>query len=77
REGRGGPRQRAVTAMTASRQDWLVVGAVVIGLVIVPLALRFWPGGAPYRVALVALPLLPGIGLALVAVWYALRGGRS
>ncbi|MFP4628059.1 MAG: hypothetical protein ACLFMX_03615 [Halobacteriales archaeon] len=63
--------------MTDDRRDWFIVAAVVVGLVLVPVAMRLWPAGAPYRVALVALPLLPGVGLALVAVWYALRGGRS
>ncbi len=61
--------------MADATRDWLVVVAVIVGLIGVPLAMRLWPANLPYRVAFVILPLLPGIGLGLLAIWYAVGGG--
>lgn len=55
----------------------MVVLAVAIGLLGVPILLRLWPASVPYRIAFVVLPLVPGVALALVAIWYALRNRSS
>ena len=67
--------------MTVSSDDefgwrgWVLVGAILVAFVGAPLAIYFYPpGGAAYIPALVVLPLVPGVALAIIAVWAALRG---
>lgn len=61
---------------------WLLVGALAVALLVIPAAIVALPAGAsvfgiPYVHTLVALPMVPAIGLGLLAVWTAVRARRD
>jgi len=54
------------------RQGWLLVGAIVVAFLVIPAAIYLNAVGVlalPFRVAFLALPMLPAIALAVLAVW--------
>lgn len=57
--------------------DWLLVVAIAIGFVVIPVVILLRPPALPFRVSFIVLPLIPGVLLALIGVWYALRRSRS
>ncbi|ELY44291.1 hypothetical protein [Natronorubrum sulfidifaciens] len=62
---------------TADREfdwrGWVVVGMIVVAFFIAPVAIHLWPPGVGYRFALLILPLIPALFLALTAVWATTR----
>ncbi|WP_251328208.1 hypothetical protein [Haloplanus pelagicus] len=53
---------------------WVLVGAVVLAVLVVPGSVYLWPAGgsvlgAHYRTAMLVLPMVPAVLLGLVAVW--------
>lgn len=53
--------------------DWAMVTLVALSFLVVPVLIRLGVPILPYRLALIVLPLVPGVALALAAVWFALR----
>ncbi len=54
------------------RQGWLLVAAVVVAFLVIPGVIYLNVVGVlgfPFRVAFLALPMLPAIALAVLAVW--------
>ena len=51
------------------RRGWLLLAGILVAFVIVPAIIYFRPPGVPYVVAYLVLPLVPAVGLALLAVW--------
>ena len=56
------------------RSGWLLVAAIAVAFVVVPLVIYVRPPGLPFVVAYLALPLVPAVLLALLAVWVTTRG---
>ena len=55
-------------------RGWLLVGAIFLAFVVAPLSVYLWtPDIGGYRVALITLPLLPALLLAVTAVWATTR----
>ncbi|THE66464.1 hypothetical protein D8Y22_02365 [Salinadaptatus halalkaliphilus] len=54
-------------------RGWVLVGVIVFAFVLSPLAILLWPPGLNYFVALLILPLLPALILAVTAVWATTR----
>lgn len=64
--------------MTTDRlADWALVAAITFAFLIIPAIVLVRPPVLPFRVSFIILPLLPAVGLALVAVWFALRRERG
>ncbi|MFB6150170.1 MAG: hypothetical protein ABEJ40_00035 [Haloarculaceae archaeon] len=65
-------------------RGWVVVGALVVALVVVPWAIVFLPNargaldavGFGLRGTYLVLPLVPAVGLGALAVWAALAHRR-
>lgn len=55
-----------------STRDWLIVGFIALSFIVIPLVILWRPLALPFRFSFIVLPLIPGVALALVAVWYAL-----
>lgn len=55
------------------KRGWVLVGVIVYAFVISPLAIMFWPMDVAYRFALLILPLVPAVLLAVTAVWATTR----
>lgn len=55
------------------REEWLVVGAIIVAFILIPLVILARPPQLPFRFAFIILPLIPAVGLALLAVWFGLR----
>ncbi|MEF8758046.1 MAG: hypothetical protein V5A33_07390 [Halobacteriales archaeon] len=53
---------------------WTLLGVVAFSFVVAPVVIVWNPPVVPYWVALVAVPMLPGILLGVTAVWAAIRG---
>ena len=51
------------------RRGWLLLAGILVAFVIVPAIIYLRPPGVPYVVAYLVLPLVPAVGLALLAVW--------
>jgi hypothetical protein len=66
-------------------RGWVLVGGLVVAMVLVPWALVFLPAiqgfvesiGLGLRDAYLVLPMLPALGLGLLAVWAAIRSRQS
>lgn len=55
-------------------RGWVLVGVMVVAFVLAPIAIYLVPPGASeYRFALIILPLLPALLLAVTAVWATTR----
>jgi len=54
-------------------RGWVLVGVLVFAFFVAPALIIWRPPGVPYRVALLALPMLPALALGLVAVWATTR----
>jgi len=50
-------------------RGWLLLAGVVVALGVVPLTIALRPPGVPFVLAYLILPLVPAVGLALLAVW--------
>jgi len=55
-------------------RGWVLLAVVAFSFVVVPVVVIWRPPLLPRWVALVALPMVPGILLGATAVWAALRG---
>ena len=58
-------------------RGWVLVGVIFFAFIIAPLAILLWPPGEDFQIsylfALLILPLLPAVLLALTAVWATTR----
>ncbi|GAB3033612.1 hypothetical protein [Natronobiforma cellulositropha] len=54
-------------------RGWVLVGVILVAFVGSPLAILLWPPTLNYWVALLVLPLVPAVLLALTAVWATMR----
>ncbi len=55
-------------------RGWLLVGVIVLAFIVAPVSILLWPPtGANYFAALMILPLVPALLLAVVAVWATTR----
>lgn len=68
----GSPHPEAVEREFGWR-GWVLVGVIVVAFVVSPLAILLWPPELNYVVALLILPLVPALVLALTAVWATTR----
>jgi hypothetical protein len=60
------------TEQEFGRQGWLLVGAIVVAFLVIPAAIYLNAVGVlalPFRVAFLALPMIPAVALAALAVW--------
>lgn len=81
----GEPPRQAETAETFGWEGWALVGMVVVGFLVVPVAILVLPAaqgvvrslGLTLRAAYLTLPLVPAFLLGAVAVWSALRSRQS
>lgn len=55
-------------------RGWTLLAVVAFSFVVAPIVIVWNPPVIPYWVALVAVPMLPGILLGVTAVWAAIRG---
>ena len=65
----GGAPPTAPNDREFGRQGWLLLGAVVVALGVVPVVILMRPPDLPFVAAYLVLPLLPAVVLALVAVY--------
>lgn len=81
----GEPPQQAETSDEFGREGWILVGMIVLGFLVVPIAILVLPAaqgvvrslGLTLRAAYLTLPLVPAFLLGAIAVWSALRSRRS
>jgi len=81
----GEPPRQAETSEQFGREGWVLVGMIVLGFLVIPLAILLLPAaqgflrslGLTLRAAYLALPLVPAFLLGAIAVWSALRSRRS
>lgn len=81
----GEPPRQAETSDEFGWEGWALVGMVVVGFLVIPVAILVLPAaqgvvrslGLTLRAAYLALPLVPAFLLGAVAVWSALRSRRS
>jgi len=81
----GEPPRQAETSEAFGREGWVLVGMIVLGFLVIPIAILLLPAaqglvrslGLTLRAAYLALPLVPAFLLGAVAVWSALRSRRS
>ena len=71
--GTADSRSAAATADSFGWRGWVLLAAVAFSFVVVPVVIIWRPPLLPRWVALVALPMVPGILLGATAVWAALR----
>jgi len=81
----GEPPRQASTTEEFGWEGWVLVGMIVLGFLVIPVAILVLPAaqgvvrslGLTLRAAYLALPLVPAFLLGAVAVWSALRSRRS
>ncbi len=81
----GEPPRQADTSEEFGREGWVLVGMIILGFLVVPIAILVLPAaqgvvrslGLTLRAAYLALPLVPAFLLGAVAVWSALRSRQS
>lgn len=81
----GEPPRQADTSEEFGIEGWVLVGMIVLGFLVIPVAILVLPAtqgvvrslGLTLRAAYLALPLVPAFLLGAVAVWSALRSRRS
>jgi hypothetical protein len=66
-------RSAAGTSGSLGWRGWVLLAVVAVSFVVVPVVIIWRPPLLPRWVALVALPMVPGILLGATAVWAALR----
>ncbi|MEY7851617.1 hypothetical protein AB7C87_20730 [Natrarchaeobius sp. A-rgal3] len=54
-------------------RGWVLVAVIVFAFVVSPLAILLWPPDVSYLFALLILPLVPAVLLAVTAVWATTR----
>ena len=68
------PTHPAEADRTFDWRGWLLVGVIVIAFVIAPLGILLYPPDAgSYLFALILIPLIPALLLAITAVWVTTR----
>ena len=80
----GEPPRQAETSEEFGREGWVLVGMIVLGFLVIPIAILALPAaqallqslGLTLRAAYLTLPLIPAFLLGAVAVWSALRSRR-
>ena len=80
----GEPPQQAATSDEFGWEGWVLVGMIVVGFLLIPVAILALPAaqgfvrslGLTLRAAYLALPLVPAFLLGGLAVWSALRSRR-
>lgn len=78
-------RSTAETTDDGARRHWIVIVSLLASFLVIPWTLialssvGFGSGsiGVPYRDAYLVLPLVPAVGLGLIAVWSAVTARRS
>ena len=81
----GEPPRQAETTEEFGREGWILVGMILLGFLVVPIAILALPAaqgvvrslGLTVRAAYLTLPLVPAFLLGAIAVWSALRSRRS
>jgi hypothetical protein len=81
----GEPPRQAETTEEFGREGWILVGMILVGFLVVPIAILALPAaqgvvrslGLTVRAAYLTLPLVPAFLLGAIAVWSALRSRRS
>lgn len=81
----GEPPRQAEPEDTFGREGWVLVGMILVGFLVVPIAILLLPAaqgvvrslGLTLRAAYLTLPLVPAFLLGAVAVWSALRSRQS
>jgi hypothetical protein len=81
----GEPPRQAETTDEFGTEGWVLVGMIVLGFLVIPIAILLLPAaqdllrslGLTLRAAYLALPLVPAFLLGALAVWSALRSRRS
>lgn len=53
--------------------EWALVSMIALAFIGIPAVIIWQPPGLPFRVAFLILPLVPAVGLATIALWFALR----
>ena len=77
----GEPPRQAEPGDEFGREGWVLVGMILVGFLVVPIALLVLPAaqgvvrslGLTLRAAYLVLPLVPAFLLGAIAVWSALR----
>lgn len=80
----GEPPRQATTSDDFGTEGWVLVGMIVLGFLVIPVAILALPAaqgfvrslGLTLRAAYLALPLVPAFLLGAIAVWSALRSRR-
>ncbi|RQG88786.1 hypothetical protein EA462_10285 [Natrarchaeobius halalkaliphilus] len=54
-------------------RGWILVGVIVFAFIVSPVAILLWPPDVGYLFALLILPLVPAVLLAVTAVWATTR----
>jgi hypothetical protein len=54
-------------------RGWILVGVIFIAFVVAPLTILLWPPATDYLFALIVIPLVPAVLLAVTAVWATTR----
>lgn len=81
----GEPPQQADPSDEFGREGWILVGMILLGFLVVPIAILVLPAaqgvvrslGLTLRAAYLTLPLVPAFLLGAIAVWSALRSRQS
>ena len=63
----------AIANRDFSWRGWVLVGVIIVAFVISPLIIRLIPPGDGYLFALIVVPLVPAVILAITAVWATTR----
>ncbi|RQG91065.1 hypothetical protein [Natrarchaeobius chitinivorans] len=67
------PADPASTDREFDWRGWVLVGVIVLAFVVAPVTIILWPPEVGYRFALLILPLVPAVLLAVTAVWATTR----
>jgi hypothetical protein len=54
-------------------RGWILVGVIIVAFVVAPLTILLWPPATDYLFALIVIPLVPAVLLAVTAVWATTR----
>lgn len=67
------PAHPATTDREFDWRGWTLVGVIFFAFIVAPVAIVLWPPGVNYLFALLILPLVPAVLLAITAVWATTR----
>ena len=81
----GEPPTQAETSDEFGSEGWILVGAILVGFLVIPIAILLLPAaqgivrslGLTLRAAYLTLPLVPAFVLGALAVWSALRSRQG